>query len=211
MSQQNNCAGNIDKLRAWLVASKKYSPSELLKDLEDAIHQEIFPSTNTVVDESLPQSTHREVNPSERCIIQMARKPSGLGRLVYQAVCEWAMSGLPFTYGFELLTHTDRVSAGEAFERLVRKRFLYGPDIHANFIADAAFSSKDVRTIVADNALPTAGQAVDMTLSINVSWDEALWSVLSKDLALNQYRTFYSPISEATVVLFKVEKKKKNI
>ena len=201
-------AGQIDRLSEWLRACQDYKPTELLKDLETAIYEEVQPGTISVIDESLPKSTHREVNPSTRCIIKMARKPSGLGRLIYQVVCEWEYSGLPLSFGFELYQGDDRMAPGEAFKRLVHKRFVHGGGIHAAFIGDAAFASNDVRTIVSQNALPTAGVAVDLTLSVNYSWDASLWEILSKDMGVDFYRTFYSPVTEATVVLFRVQKKK---
>lgn len=197
-------SGVLGRVMAWRSALEHVDALDLLQSIETALQQHVVPSTITVIDESLPQSTHQEVNPSTRCIIKMARKPSGLGRLLYQAVCEWDWSGLPFSFGMELFTHVDRVTSGEAFIRLVRKRFLNAPNIHASFLGDAAFSARDVRKVVVENALLTDGHAVDVTLSVNYNWDKPLWDALSHNLKADEYRVFYSPLTEATVVLFKV-------
>ena len=89
---------------------------------------------------------------------------------------------------------------------MVHKRYLDGSGRHVAFIGDAAFATNDVRTVVADRALHTGGAAVDLTLSVNYSWNTALWDLLSKDLPVDCYRTYYSPMDESTTVLFKCEK-----
>ena len=50
----------------------------------------------------------------------------------------------------------------------------------------------------------TEGIAVDMTLSVNYTWEKKLWDVMTYRLGVNEWIMFYSPLTEATVMVFKM-------
>ena len=197
---------DLCRLRAWRAACVSVDIDEFVAQMEASLQNNTEAGTDNIIDESLPLATHYEALPF-RELVCMSRKPANVGFLIYQCVMIFDMTGLPVTFGFQTVRFNHRVSAAEAFLHLLRTRYTSGRGKHISIIADSAFSSRDVRCLVALNATMTDGIAVDLTLSANVSWEKKLFKAMSYRLARNEYRVFFSPLTQATVVLFKVRGK----
>ena len=168
----------LRRLAAWKAACKAVDVEEFVAHMEGSLNDNIRPGTLNVVDESLPKATHRE-SLINRELQMIPRKPSNMGFLIYQCVCKFDLTGLPCSFGFATVGLTNRMSPAEAFLNLVRKRFTADKHTHITIIADSAFSSTDIRCLVGLNATMTEGRGIDMTLSVNHTWEKKLWAAIS--------------------------------
>ena len=125
-------------------------------------------------------------------------------------VCLLDWTSLPFPFAFLQIVANDRFSASEAILRLIRKRWLVNHDRHLHVIADGAFSSLDTLHLLTQAAIATDGTGIDLTVSIPDPLSRRGYSAMSHALNRNEYRVFYSPITEATVLLFKVHTRGKD-
>ena len=163
-----------NRIKEFRRAGGCVAPSTFLALVEVALHNNLRPSTKSVVDESLPRVTHREVNPMLKVLVAIPRKPSGCGWLIYMVMCVFEMTGLPFTFGFEPVDVSNRPSPGQALLRLARRRFREGEGHHVHLIADGAFSAADLRQLLTESGAVTKRAAIDLTLSCNANWDKDL-------------------------------------
>ena len=128
---------------------------------------------------------------------------------MYMLVCQFGWTSLPFPFVIIQLASDDRLSASDAILCLIRRRWKTRSGRHVLAIADCAFSSRATRKLLTNNAVATDGVAIDLTVSLNSSWDKSLQNAFTHQLATNEYRLFYSPITESTVLVFKVKSKGK--
>ena len=181
---------------------------DLLGLVRAAFASLVVPGTVLCIDETLWFATmYPAKSKKEReDIINMPRKPAGMGFLSYLSLLRLPRSRLPFVFDIEPYRWFNRVSPKDGMLCLLQRRGKHNSgQMDVCVLLDSAFSSKDSRqtisTLVADFPFR-------YTLSANRAWDKVLWEATCYKLADGYFRVLQRRIG--TVVETAVAFREKN-
>lgn len=198
-------AGCRDILSAMRARVGEIGSDWFCEDMQENIQAFLYPGSRGVIDESLPLCKHKEPLQGKRELVKIPRKPSNIGFLIYMLLCCFIYSRLPIMFALVINRYNDRVTPCQAFMRLLRVRYLHGKGCPISIVADSAFSKRDLRAVVGTHGVFTDGIVADITMSMNVKWDQQLWKAMAGNLNPWQFRVYYSQKNEATVCVIRVK------
>lgn len=170
--------------------------------LENSFKSGYIPATKIVIDESLPPASHKEEE-EEAILVNMKRKPSGIGFLLWMAMMKFPFSGLPMVIAWKLYNLLSRQSPTEAFFDLAISRCHSFPTTPF-FIGDAAFGNELNRTHFLQGTKDAFGTEAYFVVSLKES---EMISLIIKDLPLKHYMVIAREVNGKTemVVCYKTK------